>query len=201
MKIARLLSIALVVGAFDPSIVLAEKQSRQESGIDLAQVPKWSRADLDFFLHGSMSTEVVPERVLQAFMATYPDLFPNQDLSDFGLLPDSKTGLPIGVSRREVPHLGRLSSIGVNCASCHVGEINQRTDAKPLRVLGMTSQFDAEAFFGAVVVATFRTSEPANMKRYLANYLAASDSNGAIKTTDSLAMELQRQNEKITEIG
>src|ERR1043166_4406006 len=130
MKIARLLSIACVLAAFAPSIVLAEQRPRQDSGIDLAQVPKWSPADLDFFLHGSMSTEVVPERVLQAFMATYPDLFPDKGLSNFGLLPDSKAGLPIGFSRREVPHLGRLSSIGVNCASCHVGEIDLGRDAK-----------------------------------------------------------------------
>jgi hypothetical protein len=44
-------------------------------------------------------------------------------------------------------------------------------DAKPLRVLGMTAQFDPEVFFGSVIVATFRTQDPANMKRYLENYL------------------------------
>jgi len=42
----------------------------------MAQVPTWSRGDMEFFLHGSMGTEVVPEKVLQAFRATYPDLFP-----------------------------------------------------------------------------------------------------------------------------
>src|ERR1043166_3728529 len=81
---------------------------KMKSGIDLAQVPKWSSADLDFFLHGSMSTEVVPERVLQAFIRTYPDLFPKDDLSNFGLIPDAKAGLPIGVSRRSGAHLGGL---------------------------------------------------------------------------------------------
>jgi hypothetical protein len=35
-----------------------------------AQVPTWSRGDLDFFLHGSMSTEVIPEAVLRAFIKT-----------------------------------------------------------------------------------------------------------------------------------
>src|ERR1041384_5226745 len=85
---------------------IAEEHSGQpqkmRSGIDLAQVPKWSSEDLYFFLHGSMSTEVVPERVLQAFTSTYPDLFPNGDLSNFGLIPDAEAGLPIGVSRRSV---------------------------------------------------------------------------------------------------
>ena len=45
---------------------------------------------MDFFLHGSMSTEVIPEAVLRAFIKTYPDLFPTGDLSHLGLLPDSR---------------------------------------------------------------------------------------------------------------
>ena len=49
-------------------------------------MPTWSHADLDFFLHGSMSTEVVPETVLRAFIKTYPDLFPKDDLSNLGLM-------------------------------------------------------------------------------------------------------------------
>src|ERR1043166_7750887 len=141
MKPSSLLSIVGAIATLAVPNASAQEHRRQasantESGIDLAQVPKWSRADLDFFLHGSMSTEVVPERVLQVFMVLYPDLFPNKDLSNFGLIPDPKTGWPIGVSRREVPHLGGMSSIGVNCASCHVGEINLGPDTKPLRVLG-----------------------------------------------------------------
>ena len=36
-------------------------QQKKAVGIDTAQVPKWSANDLNFFLHGSMSTEVVPD--------------------------------------------------------------------------------------------------------------------------------------------
>ena len=160
-------------------------------------MPKWSRADLDFFLHGSMSTEVVPEPVLQAFMAIYPDLFPSKDLSNFGLIPDAAGGLPIGVSRREVPHLGRLSSIGVNCAACHVGEIHFASGAKPVRVLGVTSHFDVEAFFGAVIVATFRTANPTNMNLFLENYLIACDPAAGSNTRKLLTTEWNRQEDKI----
>ena len=89
-------------------------------GIAKAQVPTWSQDDLNFFLHGSMGTEVVPEVVLRAFIRTYPDLFPTQDLSHLGLIPDSEFGWPIGFSRnKEVKHLGGMSAIGINCASCH----------------------------------------------------------------------------------
>src|SRR5690242_15562203 len=53
-----------------------------------AQVPGWSKNDLDFFLHGSMGTEVFPEPVLRAFIKTYPELFPTADFSHLGLIPD-----------------------------------------------------------------------------------------------------------------
>ncbi len=81
-----------------------------------AQIPTWSPGDLDFFLHGSMSTEVVPETVLRAFVRTYPDLFPKSDLSNFGMLPDAEMGWPVGFSRAKVRHLGGLPR-GRNCPS------------------------------------------------------------------------------------
>ena len=81
---------------------------------------------MDFFLHGSMSTEVVPETVLRALIKTYPDLFPTADLSHLGLIPDPAFGWPIGFSRKNVQHLGGLPSIGINCASCHVTQIKRQ---------------------------------------------------------------------------
>ncbi len=191
LLVSAVIMVALVTASASPP-------THPDSGIDHAQVPKWSHADLDFFLHGSMSTEVVPERVLRAFMVTYPDLFPGGDLSSFGVIPDATFGWPIGFSRREVPHLGRMSSIGINCAACHVGEIHFGTDAKPMRVLGMTAYFDPEAFFGAVIVATFRTADAANMKRYLANYLVASDPQGGAVAKDTLDAAWERQKDRIT---
>src|ERR1043166_2892378 len=134
----------------------ADKTKVNTTATELAQVHTWSRSDLEFFLHGSMSTEVVPETVLRAFIATYPDLFPRADLSHFGLIPDPAFGWPIGFSRKSVPHLGGLSSVGVNCASCHVGEITPADGGPSVRVLGMTAQFDVETFFGIVLVSTFR---------------------------------------------
>lgn len=148
--------------------------------VDTAQVPGWTLEDLDFFLHGSMSTEVVPERVLRAFIKTYPDLFPSQDLSHLGLVPDPDFGWPIGFSRKEVKHLGGLPAVGINCASCHFVRITSSASAKPIQILGGTSHFDVEAFFGAVIVATFRTADPVNMKRFLSAYgeIDASDKKG-----------------------
>ena len=164
--------MALVLLVFLATRATSTKQSSanfiEENAVAKAQVPTWSEQDMDFFLHGSMSTEVVPETVLRAFIKTYPDLFPTADLTHLGMIPDADFGWPIGFSRANVKHLGGLSAIGINCASCHVAQITSTTDNKPIRILGTTSHFNVEAFFGSVLVATFKTSDPANMKSFLA---------------------------------
>ena len=162
--------VALCVTA--AAVSIAADQPAQAK-IDPAQIPKWSADDLNFFLHGSMSTEVVPERVLRAFIKIYPDLFPASDLAYLGLIPDPAFGWPIGFSRKaEVKHLGGLSAVGINCASCHVAQIHSSAAKEPIRILGATSHFNVEAFFGSVLVATFKTSEPANMKLFLGVYFS-----------------------------
>jgi hypothetical protein len=84
-------------------------------------------------------------------------LFPNADLSHLGqLIPDPAFGWPIGFSRAAVKHLGGLSSLGVNCASRHVAQITATTGGEPVRILGATSHFDAEAFFGSVNERRYR---------------------------------------------
>jgi hypothetical protein len=156
--------LAAIAAAADPPA---------KAKIDLAQIPKWSADDLDFFLHGSMSTEVVPERVLRAFIKTYPDLFPASDLAYLGLIPDPSFGWPIGFSRKnEVKHLAGQSAVGINCASCHVAQISSSAGKGPIRILGATSHFNVEGFFGAVLVSTFKTSEPASMKPFLGAYFS-----------------------------
>ena len=138
------------------------------------QVPTWSQDDLNFFLHGSMGTEIFPEPVLRALIKTYPDLFPTADLSHLGLIPDQDFGWPIGFSRRTaVKHLGNLPAVGINCASCHVSQISSKLNDAPMRILGTTSDFNVEALFGSVLVATFKTTDPENMKRFLSIYLGA----------------------------
>jgi len=175
----------------------AKQSLANSTGSDLAQVSTWSRDDLDFFLHGTMSTEVVPEAVLRAFIRAYPDLFPSADLSHLGLISDPAFGWPIGFSRKEVPHLGGLSAVGVNCAACHVDEITSASHPTPVRVLGVTSHFDAEGFFGAVIVSTVRTTDPTNMKKFLAAYLAVNDPAGGEKAQQLFTTKWEQQEQKI----
>ena len=125
-----------------------------------AQVPTWSAEDLRFFLHGSMGTEIFPEPVLRTFIKVYPDLFPTSDLTHLGLIPDQEFGWPIGLSRKTaVKHLGNLPAVGINCASCHVSQITSTEGSEPIRILGTTSDFNVEAFFGSVLGATFKTTD------------------------------------------
>jgi hypothetical protein len=172
---------AVVVSVFSPWEIFASEQSRLASAnferggkarIYVEQVPTWTKDDLDFFLHGSMSTEVVPEAVLRAFIKTYSDLFPRWDLTHLGLIPDKEFGWPIGFSRKNVQHLGNMSAVGINCASCHVAQIESASTKQPIRILGATSHFDVEGFFGSVLVSTFKTADPENMKRFLRNYVS-----------------------------
>src|ERR1041384_236200 len=172
-------------------------QPHSSANPERAQVPAWSQADLNFFLHGSMSTEFVPENVLRAFIRTYPDLFPKNDFSQLGAIADPKFGWPIGFSRKTAAHLGGLPSIGVNCASCHVGEITPPNGGASVRVLGMTSQLDVETLFGVIIVSTFRTSDPANMKTFLAALLTVNDPSSGDVGQKMLQTEWQRQEEKI----
>jgi hypothetical protein len=164
-------------------------------GAERAQVPQWSKADLDFFLHGSMSTEVVPEPVLRALMSAYPDLFPSSDLSHLGLIPDAGFGWPVGFSRTPVSHLGGMTAVGINCAACHVGEVT--AGGKRVRVLGMTSHFDSEAFFGSLIGATFRSEDPANMKKFLAAYLGVNCGSPGGLSAKTFEAQWQAQEEKI----
>ncbi len=143
------------------------------SRVDLGQIPGWSSDDLDFFQRGSMSGEFIPEKTFRALVRANPDLFPN-GMASFGFVTDPGEDLPVGMSRREVPHLGDQVSIGLNCAACHVGEV-KFDNHPPMRVMGMTSSFDPEAFYNATVIAMLRASQPAGMKKYLGEYVREYD--------------------------
>ena len=94
-------------------------------------------------------------------------------------------------------HLGGLPAVGLNCAACHVAEIHSSKGVAPVRVLGVTSHFDAEAFFGGVIVATFRTADPTNMKRFASAYLAAADSQSGEQGAKALSDQWQQQEHEI----
>ncbi|HZT56229.1 MAG TPA: hypothetical protein VFA35_08395, partial [Burkholderiaceae bacterium] len=168
----------MVACAAPSRLAAQDKQDKQDKavwqGFAQAQAPTWSAADLEFFLHGSMGTEVVPECVFAAFRALYPDLLPGDGFAAFGFVAGARSGdLPVGVSRREVKHLGSVPSLGLNCAACHTTEL--QSEGASLRLLGSVGHLDSEAFFGAVTAAGLRTADPANMASFLREMLRAAD--------------------------
>ena len=169
----------------------------EPQGVNLAQVSKWSGEDMRFFLNGSMSAEFLPEKVLWAFYFTYPELFPNKSLTDFGLTEGRYSDQPVGVTKKEVKHLGGLMSLGVNCAACHTGHVLSAPSAKPIRVLGMTGTFDAEAFYNTLMLATFKTAEPANMERFLGFYYEGINPRDRTSLKPAMDGILNRQREQI----
>ena len=100
----------------------------------LAQVPTWSQDDLKFFLHGSMSTEVIPETVLRAFIKTYPELFPAGDLSHLGLIPDAEFGWPIGMPACR-PLGNGISEVRTNLVQNRIARVLFYIDKKGRMVL------------------------------------------------------------------
>jgi hypothetical protein len=194
---ACVLFVMLTAAACTTSGERSPATTRPARDVIAAQVPAWSADDLQFFLHGSMSAEMVPERVLRALIATYPDLFPSADLGNFGLIPDATFGWPIGFSRRPVAHLGGLPSVGINCAACHAVELTAAAGGAPVRVLGAAGHFDVEAFFGALTVATFRTADPRAMREFLRAYLAAAPGGDDAIAQELLAAAWQRQGRQI----
>jgi hypothetical protein len=69
------------------------------------------------------------------------------------------------------------------------------TDAESVQVLGAPSHFNVEAFFAAVMSATFRTAEPENMRRFLGHYLRAGEPSPGPDAQALLTAELERQKE------
>ena len=196
----RVAICAVVAAIFGGSLSISaavDSASPVRTDIAKQQAPTWSKEDLNFFLHGSMSTEVVPESVLRAFIKTYPDLFPSWDLTHLGMIPDREFGWPIGFSRKNVQHLGNMSAIGINCASCHVAQIASTSSQDPIRILGVTSHFNVEGFFGAVLVATFKTSAPDNMKRFLRNYVSDTEKVHGDHAETAVNAAWQKQEQKV----
>ena len=194
--------VILLAAACTTSGERAATVPRPAAEVATAQASTWSADDRAFFLHGSMSAEMVPERVLRAFVLVYPDLFPRADLTNFGLIADPAFGWPIGVSRRPVAHLGGAPALGINCASCHVAELTPAAGGAPVRVLGATGHFDVEAFFGALTVATFRTTDPNAMLPFLRAYLTAGAPGGDDPTAQALltAAWLRQEREVVATI-
>ena len=69
-----------------------------------------------------------------------------------------------------------------------------------MRILGTTSHFDVEAFFGSVLVATFKTADPANMQKFLAAYLDEIEGSSDERAGAIFEYEWQKESEQVTAV-
>jgi len=120
----------------------------------------------DYFLHGSIGTEVMPLAVFQVLPVLFPDQFQPAGpaagdwVDQFGFVrgtPNINDGLPFGINvSRYRPKSGAPSPIpfiGFNCAICHVSTV-LRPDGKREVVYGMgNASLNLVAFGGAVQTA------------------------------------------------
>jgi mono/diheme cytochrome c family protein len=176
-----------------PLLAAGLSTCRMADPAQLAAFP--SAEDAEFFLNGTMSAEFIPERVFRAFLTAYPELFPGGDVAAYGAIRTAPGELPVGFTRRTVAHLGGQPSLGINCAACHVGEVQEAPDAPPILVIGKPSRLDIYAFSGAVAVSLLRTSSPEGMIAFLPHYLRAG---GAGEEAEALLeKEVERRKDAI----
>lgn len=100
----------------------------------------------EHFKYGSTGGEVLTGIPYSVWMAL-PPIFglPGGRYESFGFLYEPGKDLPIGVSKRRVQGIERVS---FNCAICHVGSVRDTASGKPRYILGMPSNtVDLRAFY------------------------------------------------------
>lgn len=71
---------------------------------------------------------------------------------------------------------------------------------QPIRILGVTSHFNVEGFFGSVLVSTFKTADPENMKRFLRNYVSDTEKVHGDHAETAVNAAWTKQQDKILEV-
>src|SRR5947208_3512556 len=106
----------------------------------------------DHFKYGSIGSDTdngVPYWIWRVLPKVFPDLLPDREGDGYarvGFVYEAPgRDRPIGTSIREHP----IPLVGLNCAVCHTGILQEEPGAPVQIVLGMPAQqFDTESYFG-----------------------------------------------------
>jgi mono/diheme cytochrome c family protein len=136
---------------------------------------------VEHFKYGSIGSDIengLPVRVLNVLPRMFPQYMPPgpiQDYTAFGFIQEPGRPLPIGFSiRRKLIDLA-----GLNCASCHVGQVRKSVQDPPVIILGMPADtLDLQAFLD------FLMSCAADERFTTENILAAMSQEGGINWID-----------------
>lgn len=103
---------------------------------------------LDSFKYGSTGGEIdtgIPYSVWKALPELFPEYLPGKGYASLGFLYEEGKDLPIGVSKRRVQGIDRVS---FNCGICHVGSVRDTPTGSPRYVVGMPSNtVDLRGFY------------------------------------------------------
>jgi mono/diheme cytochrome c family protein len=115
-------------------------------------VPEQHADILEHFKYGSIGSDYeaagVPYWIWRVLPKVFPQYLPNgpgEGYARMGFVYDSPGAIrPIGTSVREKP----IALVGLNCAVCHTGVVQDAPDGPTRFVLGMPAhQFDIESYF------------------------------------------------------
>jgi hypothetical protein len=124
-------------------------------------VPTWSAEDLASFSMARWERKFFPSRCCALSSKSTPDLFPTSDLTHLGLIPDQEFGWPIGSVARPRSNIWAIFRPSGSTALPAMSRRSLRTEgSEPIRILGTTSDFNVEAFFGSVLGATVQDHRP-----------------------------------------
>ena len=114
-----------------------------------------SQQDHQHFFRDGLGNRALPEAWFRALEDPAGDrlLGDRDNMKAVGFLYEADDDLPIGLARNEGPGGAWL---GVNCAHCHTTDLTYK--GTTVRIVGGTSKFDTNQFYGKVFGAIVRTS-------------------------------------------
>ncbi len=121
----------------------------------------WSEEERDYWHHLNAGQEFAPLSWFKALespdsnlMMTDPAYLRSLGFLDKAATNNNPEGLPIGFSIK-LPEGNGRTMVGLNCASCHTGQINYK--GKALRIDGASAGFNIQQFFIDYNVALAKT--------------------------------------------
>lgn len=154
-----LMALCSCRGDVPPPVLPKEPPKTGPVPSDVKPAEGLSELDRTSFYHLSEGSEFYP----LAFLLALKDQRTGQPFLKgavrFGLIPyevsgQNPYGLPIGVTVAQAPDTG-IQMVGVNCAACHVGQIE--AEGKRVVIDGAPNMFDLQAFFSELAYSTKET--------------------------------------------
>lgn len=168
----------------------------------------WSEEERDYWHHLNAGQEFAPLSWLKALEVpgtalsfTDPSYLRSIGFLDKPITKNNPEGLPIGFSIKQAEGNGR-NMVGLNCASCHTGQINFKGNA--LRIDGASAGFNVYQFFTDYGTALAKTmQDSASWKKFANRVLKqeSGDESALRKEVEALMRIAQWENEAYSKLS